>query len=656
MTRSSSSQLRFSWRRRLLLGCWLLGGLVIVGRSASIQVLEGAVWTEAAAGQHRKALEVPASRGTILDRRQNPLASSTESFRIGVAPGELRERTRERDIELLAAELDLPRKTIRSLSDPEKAWVPVQGTFPPQVKEVLDSVRGVYLTREWTRFHPYETLAQDILGTVREGSGRGGIEAGFDEHLRGMAGEEIQSVDTWQNPIPGRSILVKPPVAGGDVILTIDRDIQQYGYEVLANAIRETGAKGGNLIVLDPKTGEIYCLVSIQNGKSGNLSAINSPYEPGSTLKPFTVASILSNSVASLADSVDGEDGYWVAGGKPLRDVHPHGMMTLGDALKVSSNIGIAKVAEGLLPGDHYQMLRDFGFGSRTGIGLQPEASGRLPKPADWSLPSPSRLAIGYEISVTPIQMAMAYGALANGGKLMQPTIVKELRDPDGRTVFRSEPKVVREVISPRLATEISEVLVDVIDDGTGTKAQLATYAVAGKSGTSRAYGPDGYGEGHYSSFVCFFPVEDPQLVVFVKLDRPEGAYYGGATAAPVTREIMEAVLAAHHPLIDWGAMASLDRRQPRKKPSPGAQFASSDPSPSPTVRTPRTTTPSETGAVVPDVSGLSPRLAVRRLHSLGFRVRLDAAGPVVGTDPPPFTPMSPGDTVRILVGKAGDG
>jgi membrane peptidoglycan carboxypeptidase len=238
----------------------------------------------------------------------------------------------------------------------------------------------------------------------------------------------------------------------------------------------------------------------------------------------------------------------------------------------------------------------------------------------------------------------------------MQPTIVKELRDPDGRTVFRSKPKVVRKVIPPKLAKEISEVLVDVIDDGTGTKAQLATYSVAGKSGTSRAYGPNGYEEGHYSSFVCFWPVEDPQLVVYVKLDRPDGAYYGGAIAAPVTREILEAVIAAHQGPLDWEAMASLDRRQPRKKTSPGAQFASSDPSPNPPVRTPRTITPSETGAVVPDVSGLSPRLAVRRLHSSGFRVRLDAAGPVVGTDPPAHTPLAPGDTVRILVGRTRDG
>ena len=650
------SPIRFRWRRRLLLGGWLVGSLVIVARAASVQILQGSYWADRALAQHQRAVEVPGQRGAILDQNENPLATSNETFHVGVAPREFRTDSRDATVTLLASELGLSRKTIRSISDPEKAWVEIQGGFPPRIRETLDSIQGVYLTRGWTRHLPYGDLASDVLGTVRDDSGSGGIEGGFDENLRGSAGEEIQARDSDLNPIPGQSILVKPPVPGGDVILTLDRDIQEIGQEALADAIEETGAKGGNLIVSDPKTGEILALVSIQDGEPGNLSAINSPYEPGSTLKPFTVAAILNHSVAALADSVDGEEGAWLAGGRMLRDVHPYGMITLADALRVSSNVGVAKIAEGLSPAQQFQMLRDFGFGTRTGLALQPEASGRLPRPSDWSRTSPSRLAIGYEISVTPIQMAMACGALANGGKLMQPRIVKELRDPEGRTVYRSEPTVIRKVISADLSQEISQVLVDVVEDGTGSAAHLASFSVAGKSGTSRAHGDGGYVDGHYASFVCYFPVEDPQLVVFVKLDRPEGAYYGGSTAAPVTLATMEAVLAAHQAPIDWEAMASLDRRQPRNKPSAGAPIASSNPSPSPPVRTPRTSTPPETGAVVPDVSGLAPRLAVRRLHARGFRVRLDTYGSVVGTDPPSFTPLSPGDTVQILVRRAGDG
>jgi cell division protein FtsI (penicillin-binding protein 3) len=650
------SPIRYRWRRRLLLAGWLVGSLVIVARAASVQIVHGSGWAEKALGQHQQALEVPGRRGAILDRNENPLATSNETFQVSVAPRELRPENRDANVALLASELGLLRKTTQALSDPEKEWVEIQGGFPPRIREVLDSIRGVHLKRGWTRHLQYGDLASDVLGTILDGSGAGGIEGGFDEHLRGAAGEEIQARDNRNNPIPGQSILVKPPVPGGDVILTLDRDIQEIGHEALAAAIEERGARGGNLIISDPETGAILALVSIQDGKPGNLSAINSPYEPGSTLKPFTVAAILNHSVASLADSVDGEGGAWLAGGRMLTDVHPYGMITLADALRVSSNVGVAKVAEGLSPAQQFQMLRDFGFGSRTGIGLQPEASGRLPRPSDWSRTSPSRLAIGYEISVTPLQMVMAYGALANGGKLMEPRIIKELRDPEGQTVFRSEPREIREVIPAGLAREISQVLVDVVEDGTGSAAQLASFAVAGKSGTSRAHGDGGYVDGHYASFVCFFPAEDPQLVVYVKLDRPEGAYYGGSTAAPVTRATMEAVLAAHQAPIDWGAMASHDRRQPRDNPHSGAQFASSNLSSSPPVRTPRTSSPPETGAVVPDVSGLSPRLAVRRLHALGFRVLMDTSGQVVGTDPSRFTPLSPGDTVRILVRRVGDG
>jgi cell division protein FtsI (penicillin-binding protein 3) len=653
---SAGSPVRYRWRRRLLLAGWVSACLLILARSASLQVLQGSYWAAQGLAQHEKTLEVRARRGSILDRNENPLVESAGAIHVDVAPRELRSNSRDEVVALLASELDLGRDVRRRLTDPERVWLEIHEGFPPRVKEVLDTVRGVYLTQDWTRRFQYGELARDVLGGIRDGEGRGGIEGRFDEHLRGTAGEKVQARDNLQRPIPGRTIQITPPVPGGDVILTLDRDLQEIGHEALASAIEETGARGGNLIVSVPETGEILSLVSIQKSGPGNLTAVTSPYEPGSTLKPFTVASILAHSVASLADSVDGEEGRWVAGGKLMTDVHPHGMMTLADALRVSSNIGVAKMAEGLSPDQHYQILRDFGFGTPTGIDLPAEAEGILPRPSRWSRSTPSRLAIGYGVSVTPLQMAMAYGVLANGGRLMEPRIIKELRDHEGRTVFKSEPRVVREVIPTRLARQISEVLVDAVEDGTGSEAQLATFRVAGKSGTSRANEGGVYVEGHYASFACFFPVEDPQLVIFVKLDRPQGAYYGGSTAAPVTRATMEAVLAAHHAPIDWEAMASLDRRQPRNKPLPGAQFPSSTLSDSPTVRTPRTITPPETGAVVPDVSGLSPRLAVRRLHARGFRVLLDHSGPVVGTDPPPSTSLSPGDTVRILVGRRGDG
>ena len=654
MIAGGAGGVRYQGRRRILLLAWLLGGVVILSKAALVQLAEGDRWQAEALDQQRETLEVAAPRGSILDRDGILLAASNVTFRVAVAPRELRPETRAEVLDLLSKELKLSRKTRQRLADTDLKWVVIPGRYPPQVQERITGIRGVHISRELERFYPHETVARGVLGTVLEEEGRGGIEGGFNEHLAGTPGREVEARDNRGEPIPGQSYLTLPPRSGGDVVLSLDWDLQEIGHQALASAIEETGARGGDLLVSNPKTGEILTLVSIQDNNSTGLSAINAPYEPGSTLKPFTVAAILDHGVGSLSDSVDGENGSWRIGGRTLRDTHPHEGMTLADALRVSSNIGVAKAAQGLSPSQQYQNLRDFGFGSPTGIEIPGEASGTLPRPKVWSGQSPASLAIGYEIGVTPIQMVMAYGALANGGKLMEPHMVRELRDPDGKVVFTQEPRVVRQVIPSSLAREISEILVGVVEDGTGTEAQLATFTVAGKSGTSWAYTNGGYDRGeYYASFVCFFPVEDPQMVVYVKLDRPEGSYYGGATAAPVTRATMEAVLAARHAPIDREALASLTRRQPRTSPSSGAHFASSTPTSSPPVRTPRTLNSPETGAVVPDVSGLPPRLAVRRLHARGFRVLLEASGPVSGTDPVSGTPLTPGDTVRILVRRA---
>ncbi len=657
MTSATFSPVRHRGRRRVLLLAWLLGCLLVVVRAGMVQLVQSDHWQAQARKQHREALPVPAARGAVLDRNGNHLAASHETFRVGVAPRELPADSLESVLTLLRRELKLKDETLRSLRDTSRPWVVIPGRFPAPVRERLRGTRGVHLERELERFYPQPELARGVLGVVLDGEGRGGVEESFDDHLRGEPGQEIQARDSEGNPIPGQSYLTRAPVPGGDVILTLDRDLQEISHEALTSAMEETGARGGDLIIADPGSGEILSLVSIREGHMGALSAINAPYEPGSTLKPFTVAGILDYGVGSLADSVDGEGGRWMVQGRSLTDTHSHEDMTLADALRVSSNIGVARAAQDLSPAQQYQLLRDFGFGSPTGLEIPGEAAGTLRKPKDWSLQSPASLAIGYEISVTPMQMTMAYAALANGGKLLEPRLVKEVRAPSGEVTYRAEPRTVRQVIPSRIARDVSRVLVDVVEDGTGTRAQLATFTVAGKSGTSRAYLQGGYQRGAYfSSFVCFFPVEDPQLVVYVKLERPEGAYYGGATAAPVTRATLEAVLAGRRAPIDREALASLTRRQPRTSPTSGAQLTSLSPSSTPPVRTPRTLTSPETGAVVPDVSGWAPRPAVRRLHAHGFRVLLEVPGPVVGTDPAPGTPLLPGDTVRILTRGLGDG
>ena len=647
---------RYRARRMLLLSVWLVAGTAIVARSAVLQLGQASMWRALSDDQHQRSRVVPAPRGSVLDRDGVPLAESRETLRVSVAPRELA-RTPSGNAEIandaLRSALALTPAEAARYTGSSRNWLVLPGRFPTAVRAHLGRVRGVYLERELERFHPHGDLALGPVGRVVDGQGRGGIEQHYDALLRGSAGEEVSAKDSNGVPRPGQTVLVTPPTSGGEVSLTLDRDLQEIGYEAVEAAIEETEARGGDLLVTDPSTGEVLAMVSIRDGSSTGLSAINTPYEPGSTLKPFTVAGILTHHVARLSDTVDIGEGRWRVAGRTLSDVHPKASrLTLADALRVSSNVGVAKMAQGLSNRDQYETLRDFGFGTQTGVPLPGETPGTLRKPDRWSRQSPASLAIGYEIAVTPIQMAMAYGALANGGLLMAPGLVLEVRAPDGTVQERFEPRVVRRVASEQVTREINRVLVQVVEDGTGTRARLTSFTVAGKSGTSRAYAKGGgYARGDYfASFVGFFPAEDPQLLVYVKLENPKGAYYGGATAAPVTRATMEAILAARRPPLDRRVLANVARRS--VEPRQAIRFASSS---AEVTASPFAHQDAGIGSVpIPEIAGLSARAAIRRLHAVGLRVVWDASGPIGGTRPEAGVRMTPGDTVRIIVGRAG--
>lgn len=645
-------------RRRLLLVGWSAASLLLVGRAFQLQVLDVEEWRERAAQQQRKTLQVAAPRGAILDRDGVPLALSHEVVRVAVAPHELEDR--ERAAALLVDVLGVTWVEARRATRSARPWVLFPGVYSLVVRERLSGVAGVHLQRELRRFYPHGDLARTLLGDVDDrGRGAGGIEEEYDAVLRGEPGREVVARDAEGRPIPGEAWLVREPRRGKDVVLTIDLDLQEIGHQALEEAMARTGAAGGELLIAEPWTGEILTMASLRADGRRSLSAVTTPYEPGSTLKPFTVAALLAEGLAGLGDSVDAGDGLWTVGARTIRDVHPYGRITLADALRVSSNIGIAKMAAVLPPGVHYQYLRDFGFGSPTGIPLPGEASGTLRRPQSWTSYSTTSLAIGYEIAVTPVQMAMAYGALANGGELLEPRLVREVRDELGRPEATLASRAVRRAIPGAVARQVDELLVEVVEDGTGREAGLAAFAVAGKTGTSRFHGGGGrYERGAYqASFVGFFPADSPQLVIFVKLDRPSGVYYGGLTAAPVTRATLEAVLATRRAPLDRRALAAATL-PPARREAPAIRFASASRSAALDAEPPRLALDPAAGGVVPlpDVSGLPARVAVRRLHALGLGVAWPVAGEIVGTEPPAGSRVEPGAVVRLMVGRHGDG
>ncbi len=670
-------------RRRMLLCCWLVvvGGLL--WRAVDLQLVQAGEWRAEAERQHRTTGVIPAARGMIMDRSGLPVALSHETFQVSVAPHEVRDTTHT--VEVLADALGVPTARARAPFESSRRWVPLQGRYPPDARDALAGVRGVYVERELRRFYPHGDLLQGVLGAVVDGHGAGGVEQAFEEALQGFPGTEILARDSQGRPIPGDTWVVEPPRSGGQVVLTLDADLQEIAHQALQQALEETGARGGDVLVTDPRSGEILAMASLKDGAQTHLGAINTPYEPGSILKPFTVATLLSTGRATLADSVDAGNGQWRKAGRTITDVQSPGHTDLAHALQVSSNVGIAKLADRLTPAEQYEGLRDFGLGAPTGIDLPGEVAGSLRRPQRWSAQSPASLAIGYEVGVTPLQMAMAYGALANGGTLMEPRIIREVRDSAGRTIRSADPRAVRRVVSPEVAREVTEALVGAVEDGTGGRARLSTFEVAGKSGTSRAHAGGVYERGaYYASFAGFFPAEDPQLVVFVKLDRPRGEYYGGATAAPVTRATMEAILATHAPPLDRRALAALARRQAIPgEMTPGAGGVSGQvtgpvevaalhdnglsPSAGRSTGTRGSTSHfaahsdggtvpgldvrgwDEREFVLPDLSGQTPRRAARQLHGLGLVVEWAGPEHVRATDPSAGALVTPGDTIRLL-------
>ncbi|MDR0787959.1 MAG: PASTA domain-containing protein [Gemmatimonadota bacterium] len=657
-----------------LLGGFFLAGGAIVGRAVQLQVVEYDTWASAAEEQHRERLELPPRRGAIYDRNGVPLAISHEMYQVSVAPNELRDR--DEAARSLSKALGIPLARVTSDLRGSRRWVVLPGRYSAEQRGSVGSIRGVYFERSFERFYPQGDAGRELIGAVaRDGRTLGGIEQVMDSVLRGEAGWSIMRREADGQVQAAISLPVVRPVDGASVQLTIDFDMQEIADEALRDAMRRTGASGGDLLIGDPRTGEVLAAVSRRRGNSRTLTAITEPYEPGSTLKPFLVAALLAEGRASVDDRVYAEMGTWRDGSRTIRDTAPRGWLTVREALEQSSNIAFAKLSRLLSPGQQYSYLRDFGLGTATGIEYPAESTGLLRRPASWSSLSQASLAMGYELSVTPLQMLAAFGALANGGVLMKPYLVKEVRSTGGRVVETKGPEVIRRVIPEAIADSVSGLLQGVVAEGTATRASLATFAVAGKTGTSRRVLPSGgYAAGAYTStFAGWFPAEAPTIVIFVKLDEPRGDYYGGLTAAPVTRETLHGILAARTGTLDGRSLLITRSGMPAvaaavARPSQGVESLSSvargmelpgsllppvnEPEVIDLLNRPQAVAEVKEETVkvaVPPLAGLSVREAARLGHEAGLAVKVRGSGKIVRTEPVAGSTMERGSTLTLV-------
>lgn len=587
-------------------------------RAAKVQIVEGAEHAAASATSRTERRDLPARRGTIFDRRGVVLAEDHQMFTVEVAPNEL--RNPDSAVVELARHLGIGRSTVRRRL--RERWI-VFGVYPSTAAQPLRDMRGVYLTPIWRRRYPLGGLARGILGSPRAGSG---IESVLDSVLTGRPGEAVVLRDRTGQMYDSPSRLGSLPTPGRDVLLTIDADLQEIAERAIGDAVGQYRAEGGDIVIVQPRTGEILAFAWRGNTTA---SAVTAPFEPGSTAKLFAAAALLTHGLVAPDDSVWTEQGRYVMKYRTVTDHHPEGWLTLRGVIRRSSNIGIVKFADRLTPAQQYGMLRDFGLGTPTVLDFPADAAGDLPRPDTWSGTTAASLAIGYELSVTTLQLAMAYAAIANDGVLLQPALVREIRDAGGRTVYRHQQRPVRRVVSRAVADTLRDMLRSVVyEGGTGEAAALYSHEVAGKTGTARVAESGRYAtDKHRTSFVAIFPADDPQLVMVVKLDDPDEAY-AAASAAPVSRRVLLQLLASRTGVLDRS-------RLPAEAAEDGLEPAPAIPA-EPWV----TSWPVDTGDAVPemvpvpDVTGHRLREAARMLHAAGFRVHVEGWGRVERTSP----------------------
>ncbi|MFQ5678834.1 MAG: penicillin-binding transpeptidase domain-containing protein [Gemmatimonadota bacterium] len=620
-------------------------------RLVQLQAVQVETWRRAAAAQHAAQVELPARRGAILDRDGRPLVLESEEFRAYLAPRELKDPRRA--AAAAARILGLSRPEERKLASARDGWVAIPRRVSDAERERLRAAirRGLHFERISSRTFPEGRLARSLLGAV-DGTGRGisGLEMVLDSVLRGRPGAVLTRRDAiggtyW---LPDAQLAVPRP--GQDVLLTLDTELQGIAENALERALTETGASGGDILLLDPRSGEILAVASHRGARSLRVPAFTDPYEPGSTLKPFLLAALLAEHLVRLSDVVDVEGGRLREGRRLIQDVHPRDTLTVAEVIRFSSNVGAVKLSRKLEEALHYRYLRDFGFGVPTGVEYPAESGGRLRKPSQWSALSQTSLAMGYEISSTSIQLAAAYGALANDGRLMQPFLVKEVRRADGSVRYRHRPRAVRRVVSPQVARAVTEVLASVVTEGTATRAALQALEVAGKTGTARLIASGRYDRGRYAaSFVGYTPANDPSLVILTKLEDPQGAFYGGTVAAPVSQAALRAALATRGallrprlaagrpPPVKWGD-GSAPRAAGRFVFAVGGGKS----------RWPEPASAAMDSRVLPDLRGLTTRAAVARLHALGLHVELKVLGKVRKQVPGPGRRVMPGATILL--------
>ncbi len=669
-----------------LLALWMLA---IGGRLVHLQVSQHERLSDFAHRQQQRSAQTNALRGLILDRKGRELARSLDVDSFVAVVSDEKFDARE-TAHKLASVLGLDETPLRArLEEAQKSkrhevWLVRQVDPEPAAKVRELKLVGVRAIKEPKRYYPNGALAAHVLGYVgTDDAGLGGIELYQDASLGGEAGQTWFERDAKHRAFGSFEIEAQP---GQSVVLTIDQNIQYQAERALAAAVEQSHAKSGTALVLDPHTGEILALANAPTFDPNSAKrvtdeqrknqALQNIYEPGSTFKVVAYSAALEEKLVRPTDPIDCQMGSINLLGRIIRDTHSYGTLTITEALAKSSNVAAIKL--GLRVGKErmFDYITRFGFNHKTGIELKGETRGLVRDPSKWEPTSMGSVAIGQEVGVTPIQMAAAFGAIANDGVRIAPHLIKEVQDASGAVVQRTTPES-HAVVSAETARMLRPMLESVTVNGTAKLARLEGYSAAGKTGTAQKIDPRtrAYSKTKYvASFVGFAPVENPAVVIIVVIDEPvTGSYYGGAVAAPVFREIAESVL----PYLDVApdaeikAPPSVDEQLARIIPqSDAGQIL--EPEQTSAEKAQHAMLPqvvqaerrgemrdtvyavaAERGLLMPDVRGQSVREAARICAQLGLELEAQGEGRAVGQSPAAGLHVEAGQTVRVEFGRS---
>ena len=521
------------WRIKFIKIFLVIIYIVITVNLFTLQLTSmGKLYRERGVKQSLKQKPLPPERGEILDRKLHPVATSIPVLRIYQTGNPVKSRKILLKYGIHPKKFKNRRKYFLLIGE-----IPFISSPLPQLVNDTNLYQEIVLKR----FYPYHNTGSGIIGAMGKDRALGGLEYCMDFWLKGKEGVDYFYRDARGNILKFPQLDFRPPKKGKNLIITLDFDLEDYIYQLLKETVKEKKAKGGFVIVTNPQTAEVLALVNYpthdpNDAKPTKNKAIEDPYEPGSTFKivPYTYA--FMNGIISPNDSVETGEGYIVVEGKTIRDVHALGKISFRDAIIYSSNVAASKLGLLIGPKGLYTMAQNYGIGAPTGSILQGESFTRLKKLSEWKKSYTANFAMGYGILVNGLQMAMAYGAIANGGILYAPRFI----------LNHHEPVFIRRVMPPEVADTMKNILEDVVEKGTGHRARIPGIAICGKTGTSKVYDPS---RGRYdsrriiSSFIGFFPKNEPQYLIYVVIFEPQGppyTLYGGQIAAPLFREIAE--------------------------------------------------------------------------------------------------------------------